>query len=541
MEQYLLSIIVPNNSHTSRRTKFFVLENSQTTVYSSIDDFKAIDKTIITFDFDALINYQGSILGTIPDDFIDLEQLCKQLDGKPIKSFRKDELPSWSIWNKIKSCYKEEELEDLEILKKIFFAVDYTNYDRLTELASTFLVHIKKVYLESLQSLKDKGEYERFQEVERKIGKITAYRSRHGITIDNSNLRTLVQNISEQLYSYRNILQLEYSIFTANDQKKIHQILAQKTTIADLEEKINERGFYSFLKTYRKNSSLIETLYQEKKAWRNLSVLLAIGALSSAIVFPSFDAFGTVTARTKMISPNFQILSKKYRSIVTAAEGYRLVYPDFGQFEASILASLSNDEKLVAYCNSTDLYSEIATKIGLAEFLPTSKEQRDFAKVLFFKYSYGMNIESHEKLLIDFGLTESAKILSPRIVDVFTEFKKLELYRQEIGEQARTKGFVSSTLGNHRYKDDNDHVASWALSQRIQGTASLILKRAIIAVLQKDPEIQFLIPMHDAALFEVKSSEEENSKATIRECFEEALIEVCPDIVPKVVFKNFAE
>lgn len=541
MEQYLLSIIIPNATDTVRRTKFFIRENSQITEYVSIDDFKSSDKTIVTFDFDALINYQRTILGAIPDEFVDLEQLCKQLEGKPIKSFKKDELPPWSIWIKIKSCYKEEELEDLETLKKIFFAVDYTNYDKLMELASKFLEYLKQVYCESFQLLRDKGELERFQQVERKIANITAKRSLQGMRIDNSNLRGLVRSISEELYGYRNALQLEYSIFTPNDHKKIHQVLSHHTNIGNLDEKINERGLYSFLKTYRKNSSLIETLYREKKASRNLSVLLAIGALSSTAVFPSFDPFGTVTARTKMISPNFQILSRKYRSIVSAAEGNCLIYADFGQFEASILASQSNDEKLIEYCNTADVYTEIATKIGLSEFLQDTKEQRDFAKVLFFKYSYGMDINNHETLLIDFGLTQSAKVLSPRIKNLFTEFKQLELFRKQITEQARTDGFVSSSLGNFRYKDDNDHVASWALSQRIQGTASLILKNAIIAVLQKDPEIQFLIPMHDAALFEVKSSGEESCKTTIRECFEKALTDLCPNIKPRVVFKDFAE
>ncbi len=96
-----------------------------------------------------------------------------------------------------------------------------------------------------------------------------------------------------------------------------------------------------------------------------------------------------------------------------------------------------------------------------------------------------MDMANHQTLLTDFGLVDVRHTLSPRIEKVFGEFVQLEDYRKRIAKEAHDTGFVCTNLGNYRYKDENDHKASWALSQKIQGTASLILKRAIISVNEK--------------------------------------------------------
>ncbi len=540
MEQFLISIITANPKNDVLKSRFYVLENDVVKEYLSLNEFCDDQKTIVSFDLNSLINYQQINFGIIPKNIIDIEQLGKQIEGKPEKSFR-GKLPSWNIWNAIKSYYDEESLHELTTLEKIYFSIDYSQFDSIKILCEKFLKFFKEAYSKNINLLTDKDEHTRFFSIEKKIAQITLHRSYHGIAIKNSYLARFIRDLSEEVYSYRNKLQLEYSIFSSNDIKINKQVISERVDIRDLDEKISERGFYSFLKTYKSKDPLINLLYQEKKASRNLSVLLSIGALSNKFVYPSYDSFGTVTSRTKMSSPNFQILSKKYRSLIAPFKGKCLVYIDYCQFEASILAQQSNDQKLIKFCNESDVYNEISSLIGIASVIKEPDDQRKFSKILFFKYSYGMDIKNHQTLLHDFGLANFSSTLSPQIEKVFSEFTELEAFRQSITSEAKAKGFVCTNLGNYRYKDDNDHRASWALSQRIQGTASLILKKAIISVVESYPEVDFLIPMHDAALFQVDIKLKDKMMANIKRCFIEAFQGECPQIVPKVAIKNFHE
>jgi hypothetical protein len=57
----------------------------------------------------------------------------------------------------------------------------------------------------------------------------------------------------------------------------------------------------------------------------------------------------------------------------------------------------------------------------------------------------------------------------------------------------------------------------------------------------RDGEIEFLIPMHDAALFQVPIKLEEQKKEIIKKEFETAMLYYCPSLKPKVSFKKFTE
>ena len=80
----------------------------------------------------------------------------------------------------------------------------------------------------------------------------------------------------------------------------------------------------------------------------------------------------------------------------------------------------------------------------------------------------------------------------------------------------------------------------FVLSQIIQGTASYILKEAILDVM-KDKEIEFLIPMHDAKKKQVPTSKKKKKKDFIEKCFIENYILICPEINAQVDFKPFDE
>jgi DNA polymerase I-like protein with 3'-5' exonuclease and polymerase domains len=246
-------------------------------------------------------------------------------------------------------------------------------------------------------------------------------------------------------------------------------------------------------------------LYDEKKSSTDLNVLLTIGALrpSFKIIRPVYDSFGTITARTKIVTPNLQNLSKRFRTIIAPAAGKTLIYIDYAQFEAGILAQDSGDTLLIAEYNAKYIYAEIGNRIEIQKFLPNIEDQKKFCKSLFYKFSYGMDISQHIQILKDFKLESHAAALSPKIIKAFASYSSLNMYRMKINEELLSQQKIGTFDGNYRYLFENEQRTSWAISQRIQGTASLILKKAIIELYDNDKEIEFLIPMHDAALFQV--------------------------------------
>ncbi len=66
------------------------------------------------------------------------------------------------------------------------------------------------------------------------------------------------------------------------------------------------------------------------------------------------------------------------------------------------------------------------------------------------------------------------------------------------------------------------------------------MKKAIITLRKTDSEIELLIPMHDAALFQVPKSSSFIKKEVIKTVFERAFAKECPKIKACAKFKSFA-
>lgn len=116
-------------------------------------------------------------------------------------------------------------------------------------------------------------------------------------------------------------------------------------------------------------------------------------------------------------------------------------------------------------------------------------------------------------------------------------------WKTQIINIAKKQGYSRAVLGNKRYLKSKGNVTGeekrWIPNQIIQGTASYILKKSIIELHKKARNCNFLIPMHDAILLEVKNGEEENIKALIQKIFLIEYKKVCPSIVPSISFQEF--
>ncbi|MEJ5051982.1 DNA polymerase [Chryseobacterium culicis] len=506
------------------KTYFFVKENVKDPRKEGNLDFLQIQgiKTIISFDFLSLIS---DIKDIHQYTFIDIEQQLKQILGLPKEYFEKTK-KHWSFWYQLKN-YVDDRKKIKEYRKIFENLTDNIKEDEVDKAMFLLVESIYKIYVKNKRDLQNNNELERFEKIEKSLNTILFERTQKGITINTELLKTYLKQIIIDLYEVRNKLQLEFGIFSSKDYSKIKAKILELgfSNNIDKIDKIGTEKYYNFLKYHQQEYELIGLLYKERRLNDSKSVLTRIGSLEENRVYPFFEYFGTVTSRILVKNPSFQQLKREYRKIITPDIGKELIYIDYCQFEAGILADIMQDEELIKMYISGDIYSEMEKL--LPEFT------RDKCKSLFFLYSYGASKDQIQK-----------KYTSTDLEVFFGNFTKFQPFREELEKEFIEKKMISTLLGNHRYitpETELEENISWLVSQKIQGTASLILKKSIKEIYDLDKEIEFLLPMHDAILYQVPSSETEQKKKLIKRVFEEKLKEVCPSLVPKISFKNFTE
>jgi DNA polymerase I-like protein with 3'-5' exonuclease and polymerase domains len=218
--------------------------------------------------------------------------------------------------------------------------------------------------------------------------------------------------------------------------------------------------------------------------------------LSKTRTRPVVDIFGSRTSRIHLRSPSLQNIPKKYRRIIVAREGAELSYVDFDQYEVGIMAALSGDTELKKLYAAGDMYNLFATThLGLTG-------NRKAAKQLFLSYAYGMS----RKALID--AADSLGVNRSRAKVAFSLFEQYEAWKKSVWVDFRNNGRVATILGNHYRREGHGQLSAKeqrsAVSQVVQGTASLIFKKALLDVGKLD-DVTIILPMHDALLFEHSS------------------------------------
>jgi DNA polymerase I-like protein with 3'-5' exonuclease and polymerase domains len=233
------------------------------------------------------------------------------------------------------------------------------------------------------------------------------------------------------------------------------------------------------------------------------------------------------------------MLKKKHRSLITSDDGKVLRYFDYCQFEPGVLASLAGDAEFAELYNTADVYSQ------LSEVIFGKEERRSDAKKIFLGYMYGMSPEALSKLLAsseeDNQLTASYRLSIKRFFD---RFPRLWAYRLEAQAELEVKGFIGTALGNRRTRIVSGRLAPkeqhWALNQRVQGTASLIFKDALLKIEAIVGAEDILLPMHDAVLIQLQESQVDDRVVQIVEAMEATFRKWCPGIRPRISLEHFS-
>jgi len=234
-------------------------------------------------------------------------------------------------------------------------------------------------------------------------------------------------------------------------------------------------------------------------------------------VHTSFNQTITATGRLSSSDPNLQNipirtpLGKEIRGAFIAERGCSLIAADYSQIELRIVASMANDEKmLAAFQKGEDIHQRTAAEVQEVALEKVTPQMRREAKAVNFGIIYGLGIH---------GLAEGADIPLEKarafIEKYFTIHQGIQKYIENTKELAHQNGYVETLFGRRRYLPEINsgnagllaQAERMAINMPVQGTAADLIKLAMIEINKKLPEIskeaKMILQVHDELVFEV--------------------------------------
>ncbi|WP_225421543.1 DNA polymerase [Sphingomonas parva] len=453
--------------------------------------------------------------GTLPRTIVDVDELRISISGVPEDRLAREKR---DVTTHLGQYGAEQEVCDA--YQKMFNKG--VPFDGV--IAAQAATALGAMYLDLCTQAFANGEFERFFTVEVPAYRVLQLSMSAGISIDAAGL-------SEKR------CQAEHDYFLLlKDYSAKHDMPLETPSRRTIEAKLLLEGFELDEVSVE---YLLEFVPHDRDFGGDTMALLALDTarrvlgsltLTSNSTRPVVDVFGSRTSRVQLRSPSLQNIPKRYRSIISAHDGAQLSYVDFDQFEVGIMAALSDDEELKRLYAAGDMYDLFAnTHLDLVG-------NRKAAKQLFLSYAYGMS----RKALVD--AASSLGVDRQKAKEAFRLFQRYEDWKKSVWAEFQRTGRVTTVFGNHYRRSGGGQLTGKeqrsAVSQVVQGTASLIFKRALLAAASMS-DVRVVLPMHDALLFEHTLAE---TPDRVVDAFEAAMTDVLSArVTGKASISDFAE
>jgi DNA polymerase-1 len=268
-------------------------------------------------------------------------------------------------------------------------------------------------------------------------------------------------------------------------------------------------------------------------------------------IHTSFNQTITATGRLSSSNPNLQNIPVRsetgqvIREAFVAPKGFKIIAADYAHIELRIIASLANDETMIAaFRSGADIHRQTASQIWGIPPEKVTSEIRQAAKTINFGVTYGMGAR---------GLAEGAGITFEEakefIVKYFTVYEGVRNFLDETRETARDLGYVETFFGRRRYLPEiyspvpqiRAEAERMAINMPVQGTAADLMKLAMIKIADGLPKIsqdsKMILQVHDELVFEVPEREVKKVARFIKESMEK-IIELKVPIIAAVEYGN---
>ena len=207
-------------------------------------------------------------------------------------------------------------------------------------------------------------------------------------------------------------------------------------------------------------------------------------------------------------------------------EGGNIMSADYNQIELRLMAIMSKDQNLLNdFTNKIDVHSMTASKIFNINPDEVTPQNRRVAKAVNFGIIYGISEYGLSK-----NINTTAKEAKEFIEKYFELYPDVKTFMNNFVEYAKQNGFTKTIYNRMRHIPEltsTNYMTRMfgervALNMPLQGTASDIIKIAMIKVQQKMKEngvkSKLILQIHDELLVDVYPGEEDEIKNLLKEC-----------------------
>jgi DNA polymerase-1 len=376
--------------------------------------------------------------------------------------------------------------------------------------------------------LKENEQYELLKELEMPLALILGDMEHTGVLVDKTKLEEMGTDLKQRLNELEEeVHELAGETFNLNSPKQLGPILFEKlglpvikktktgySTAADVLEQLKDsHEIIPKLLLYRQLGKLQSTYIEG---------LLKVVNEDTSKIHTRFNQALTQTGRLSSIEPNLQNIpirleeGRKIRqAFIPAEKNWVMFAADYSQIELRVLAHIANDEKLVqAFKDDMDIHTKTAMDVFHVNKEEVTPNMRRQAKAVNFGIVYGIS---------DYGLSQSLGITRKEakqfIERYFESYPGVKTYMDDIVQEAKHKGYVSTLMKRRRYLPEitsrNYNVRSFgertAMNTPIQGSAADIIKKAMIDLYEKLKEdrlqARLLLQVHDELIIEAPKEE----------------------------------
>ncbi|MGZ4112053.1 MAG: DNA polymerase I, partial [Tumebacillaceae bacterium] len=368
-----------------------------------------------------------------------------------------------------------------------------------------------------------------------------------GVRIDTGELKEIGVDLRKRLDDLQTeIYELAGMEFNLNSPKQLGEVLFEKLGLpASKKTKTGYSTAADVLEKLAEHSPVVQKILDFRHLGKLLSTYVE-GLLNAAReegdmhrVHTQFNQALTATGRLSSTEPNLQNIpirteeGRRLRHVFVPSDPqWKILAADYSQIELRILAHIAADESMIdAFVNDMDIHTRTASDVFEVAPEEVDSNMRRQAKAVNFGIVYGIS---------DFGLSQNLNI--PRkqaaafIENYFAKFPGVKRYMEEIVEQARRDGYVTTLLGRIRNLPDinasNFNVRSFAertaMNTPIQGTAADIIKKAMVnvakALQHENLRTRMLLQVHDELIFECPPNEIEALTELVRREMEQVTV-----------------
>lgn len=409
------------------------------------------------------------------------------------------------------------------------------------------------------KELKDKNQYELYENIELPVTRILGEMEFAGTEIDLDVLKEMDTAFDETIEKLANdIYRISGTTFNISSPKQLGQVLFEDLGLKG--GKKTKTGYSTSQDVLEKiiDAHPVVPLVLEYRMLTKLSSTYLKGLQEQ--VFPDnkihtiYKQTLTHTGRLSSVDPNLQNIpvrseeGKLIRKAFVSHNGY-LVSFDYSQIELRILAHMAHVTNLIdAFNQGKDIHRHTASLVFGVKDEEVTPQMRSQAKAVNFGIIYGM---SEFRLSKDIGMSISEA--RDFINKYFETYPEVKTYMDEVVETCKKQGYVSTLLNRKRYiptiNDKNFMVRQqaqrYAMNTPIQGTGADILKLAMIevdkALKEKNLKSQMILQVHDELIFDVFEDELEEVMSLVKEKMENCIKMDVPLIVEGNYAKNWCE